>query len=241
MGSTPPFSYHLIIPVGTQIVTAVEIKGPAGETVYPRGAVGEIIKAPVDNTHAYRVRFLDGEEANLHRQEIAIRKQVQQDGLQPSETALAGFKPEEHLIYRCILGSRAYGLDNASSDTDWRGIYVAPAEMQWSLYGAPEQVDRQETQENYWEIQRFLVLALKANPNILECLYTPLVELATPLAEELLAIRARFLSKLIYQTYKNCSTFLIWSRANWPEPNKGRCQTPIWRFTSRNTSACAPS
>jgi hypothetical protein len=29
-------------------------------------------------------------------------------------------------------------------------------------------------------------MALKANPNILECLYTPIVEYVTPLAQELL-------------------------------------------------------
>src|SRR5204862_6941472 len=48
---------------------------------------------------------------------------------------------------------------------------------------------------------KFLVLALKANPNVLECLYTPLIEKATPLAEELLGIRSIFLSKMVYQTY----------------------------------------
>ena len=45
-------------------------------------------------------------------------------------------------------------------------------------------------------------MALKANPNILECLHTPLVEHATPLAEELLADRQRASSpSSIYQTY----------------------------------------
>jgi len=53
----------------------------------------------------------------------------------------------------------------------------------------------------YWEIQKFLILALKANPNVLECLFTPIVEFATPLAEELLGMRTVFLSKLVYQTY----------------------------------------
>jgi uncharacterized protein len=50
-------------------------------------------------------------------------------------------------------------------------------------------------------LKKFMVLALKANPNILECLYTPLVETRTPVAEELLAKRDIFLSKLVYQTY----------------------------------------
>jgi hypothetical protein len=42
---------------------------------------------------------------------------------------------------------------------------------------------------------------LKANPNILECLYSPMVETATPLAEELLGMRDIFLSKMVYQTF----------------------------------------
>ena len=47
------------------------------------------------------------------------------------------------------------------------------------------------------------MLALKANPNVLECLYTPLVEVATPLTIELLELRQIFLSQLVYQTYNS--------------------------------------
>jgi len=107
----------------------------------------------------------------------------------------------ENVIYRCVVGSRAYGLEEDASDTDWRGIYLPPADRHWSLSGVPEQLENPEAQECYWELQKFLVLALKANPTILECLYTPLVEFATPLADELLAMRSIFLSRLVYQTY----------------------------------------
>ena len=65
----------------------------------------------------------------------------------------------------------------------------------------PEQLECEETQEAYWEIQKFLILALKANPNVLECLYTPIVETATPLAQEMLDMKEIFLSKLVFQTY----------------------------------------
>jgi predicted nucleotidyltransferase len=105
------------------------------------------------------------------------------------------------VIYRCIIGSQAYGLADSESDIDRRGIYLPPANLHWSLYGVPGQLENHNTQEAYWEIQRFFVLALKANPNVLECLFTPLVELATPLAEELLQSRSIFLSRLVYQTY----------------------------------------
>jgi predicted nucleotidyltransferase len=105
------------------------------------------------------------------------------------------------LIYRCVIGSQAYGLAGEGSDIDRRGIYLPPADLHWSLYGVPDQLENDETQEAYWEVQKFVVLALKANPNVLECLYTPLVEKATPLAERLLALRGCFLSRLVYQTY----------------------------------------
>ena len=107
----------------------------------------------------------------------------------------------DRVIFRCVIGSRAYGLDDENSDTDRRGIYLPPADLHWSLFGVPEQLENDETQEAYWELQKFIVLALKANPNVLECLYTPLVETKTPLADELLRMRSIFLSRLAYQTY----------------------------------------
>ena len=109
----------------------------------------------------------------------------------------------ERVILRCVVGSRAYGLEREGSDTDRRGVYLAPADLHWSLAGAPPQLQNEATQEVYWELQKFISLALKANPNILECLYTPLVETATPLGEELLAMRGCFLSKLVHQTYSH--------------------------------------
>lgn len=193
--------HKLIIPVGTQVVTRVEIRSAGGEALCPRGAVGEIVEAPLDGFHSYRVRFLNGVETALRREDLSIRKHTQSDGLD-LRAAIEGYAElDRYVIYRCVVGSRAYGLDDADSDTDWRGIYLPPAALQWSLYGVPEQLEHKETEECYWELQKFLVLALKANPNVLECLYTPLVEEATPLAEELLSLRSIFLSRLVYQTY----------------------------------------
>lgn len=113
----------------------------------------------------------------------------------------SGFDLENLVIYRCIVGSRACGLDTDESDTDRRGVYLAPAELQWSLFGAPEQFEDNATQSCYWELQKFPTMALKANPNILECLYSPIVEKVTPLGEELLSIREAFLSQMIFQTF----------------------------------------
>jgi predicted nucleotidyltransferase len=191
----------LILPVGTQVVTRVAVPGSTVEPERPAGAVGVVIQAPADDSHSYRVRFPDGGEAALRRHEIAIRKHTQREGIEQAAASPEDAVLYNHVIYRCIVGSTAYGLDEAGSDVDRRGIYLPPAERHWSLYGVPEQLENQETEECYWELRKFLVLALKANPNVLECLYTPLVETATPLAQELLDMRSIFLSRLVYQTY----------------------------------------
>ena len=189
------------LPIGTQVVTRVEVAGAGDVSSVPRGEVGVVVEAPSDPTQTYRVRFLNGREAALERAELAIRKQVQREGLGYVDPRLAQHDLYQFVIYRCIVGSRAYGLDQDSSDTDRRGIYLPPADLHWSIAHVPEQIENHETEESYWELEKFIVLALKANPNVLECLYTPLVEMVTPLAQELLDLRAIFLSRLVYQTY----------------------------------------
>jgi uncharacterized protein len=193
--------FHLILPPGTQVVTRTEINDAAGAILCPRGAVGEIVRAPDDGTHSYRVRFLNGVEVALPRHDLSIRKQFQHSATRPDGDPLDEYNLYDFVIYRCIVGSRAFGLDTDDSDTDRRGIYLPPADLQWSLYGVPEQLENDATQECYWELRKFLILALKANPNILECLWTPLVETETPIAAELRAMRECFLSRLVYQTY----------------------------------------
>lgn len=195
--------YHsnLIFAVGTQVVTLRDVMGQNGRTLHPRGAVGVVVKAPRDTQHSYRIRFPDGAEESLHSSDLTSLAKFKE-----CEIGDSGMTAERHdlfgrIIFQCVIGSQAYGLSDAQSDIDRRGCYLPPAELHWSLWGVPEQLECEPTQEAYWEIQKFLVLALKANPNVLECLYTPLVEKTTPLADELLANREMFLSRLVYQTY----------------------------------------
>lgn len=192
--SHQPHNIH----AGTQIVTKVGVHSSNNALVHPRGAVGIVTRTPCGHEQHFLVRFPDGFEASLLREELEVLK-LFKDRLDPA--GASDFDLEEHVIYRCIVGSRAYGLDTEDSDTDLRGIYLAPAELQWSLYGAPEQFEDNATQSCYWELQKFLVMALKANPNILECLYSPLVDKVTPIGERLLAIRDKFLSQMIFQTF----------------------------------------
>lgn len=192
----------LIVPSGTQVVTRVEIPRAKGAPPIPSGSVGVVFGAPADSTHAYRVRFPDETVASLRRTEFGILKHVKGEGFLSAADPRDDFDFfEPHVFFRCVVGSRAYGLEDAVSDTDRRGVYLAPADLHWSLYGVPAQIERDVTQECYWELGGFLVMALKANPNVLEVLWSPLVENRTPLGEQLIGLRDAFLSRLVYQTY----------------------------------------
>jgi uncharacterized protein len=193
-----PDAERFIVSAGTQVVARVQTSGAAA--LRPRGAVAVIVESPLDRTHAYRVRFVDGGEASLRRSEFAIRKQHQVDGLGAApDEAFATFEP--YIVLRSVVGSRAYGLDEEGSDTDRRGIFLPSAPQHWSLAGVPEQIERDDTQETYWELEKAILLALKANPTVLELLYSPLVETVLAPADELLRERHRFVSRLVYQTY----------------------------------------
>lgn len=194
-------SPNLIYSPGTQIVSCKPVQGAGDRIVHPSGAVGVIVKSPVDREHCYRVRFSDGFEAALHHDQIVLLAVYKEGDINDSDQVLAKHGLFDRVIFRCVIGSRAYGLDDESSDIDRRGIYLPPANLHWSLYGVPDQLENDATQEVYWELQKFVVLALKANPNVLECLYSPIVETTTPLAQEMLAIKETFLSKLVFQTY----------------------------------------
>jgi predicted nucleotidyltransferase len=182
------------VPLGTQIVLRESLG------LHPAGSVATIVSCASDILDAYIARFSDSTESPVERKDFSIRKQMQRGPIGDS-SALNQSQLRPFIIYRCIVGSQAYGLSRDASDTDRRGIYLPPADLHWSLYGIPEQLEYKCSEECYWELQKFLSLALKANPNILECLYTPLIEHSTVISDAILAKRHIFLSKLVFQTY----------------------------------------
>jgi hypothetical protein len=198
MRNKEPSYDDLIVPIGTQIVLR---KQPSDDLKESPGAVAEVIAYPSGAQQLYRVRFVDGSQTSLERNQFSILKQVKTGPIADSAAAHSELDFDRYVIYRCVVGSQAYGLSRADSDIDRRGIYLPPAELEWSIFGVPEQIEKPETQECYWELKKFLILALKANPNILECLFTPMVEQGSEVADALLAKRHIFISKLVYQTY----------------------------------------
>lgn len=186
------------ISAGTQVVVKVAKVLPGGEEYKPAGSVGVVIEAPPSNREPYVVRFADGVVAKAYFDELALRRREVDDVLGHVDDDL-----RPYVIYRCQVGSKAFGLASADSDDDLRGIYLPPARLHWSLRRLPEQLEFQEgdRDEVYWELEKFLRLALKANPNVLETLWTPVVLDADETVRELRQTRRVFLSKHVYKTY----------------------------------------
>ncbi|EGX58775.1 hypothetical protein SZN_15983 [Streptomyces zinciresistens K42] len=107
----------------------------------------------------------------------------------------------DHTIYTCVMGSRAFGLATEGSDTDRRGVFLAPTPLFWRFEKPPTHVEGPLEEQFSWELERFCELALRANPNILECLHSPLVEYADATGRELLALREAFLSRRVHETF----------------------------------------
>lgn len=102
------------ISAGTQVVSLVEVRGTNDSLVHPRGAVGVVTRTPAGAETHFLVRFPDGFEASLTRDELEVLKHfkdrlgapaaVERDFVEPS----SAFDLECLIIYRCVVGSRAY-------------------------------------------------------------------------------------------------------------------------------------
>jgi predicted nucleotidyltransferase len=187
-----------IISVGTQVVLKSAKRVPDSDIVKPAGSVAEVLDAPASNSRPYLIRFVDGTTMRVKFAELVIRKRELDE-----ELVTPGPDLRQFVILRVAVGSQAFGLATDASDEDRRGVFLPPADLTWSLFKPPEQVEYASdgVEEVDWELEKFLRLALQANPNILETLWSPLVLHITDLGQELRNLRASFLSRHLYKTY----------------------------------------
>lgn len=109
-------------------------------------------------------------------------------------------KDQNLIIFECLSGSHAYGLQTEHSDIDIKGVFILPENQFFSL-GYVEQISDEKNDIVYYELKRFMELLSKNNPNILELLYSPddCVRLMHPVFE---AIRNQhFLTRLCEHTF----------------------------------------
>ena len=113
---------------------------------------------------------------------------------------IQNLKSQNLILFEVISGSKSFGLNTPTSDTDIKGVYYLPKEKFYGLEYIP-QVANATNDEVYYEIGRFVELLLKNNPNILELLATPddCILYKHPLMEQLQL--KDFLSKLCKDSF----------------------------------------
>ena len=85
--------------------------------------------------------------------------------------------PSDHIeLFRCIVGSQAHGLATPESDTDTRGVFVVRTKDILSLGGHYDETRWIEGNDDdcMWEVGKFLLMATKCNPTVLETFLSPI-------------------------------------------------------------------
>lgn len=109
---------------------------------------------------------------------------------------------QDNLIVKHYAGSRAYGTSLPTSDTDFRGVFVAdPINLRTPFYVVKEVDDTTEEDTKLYELAQFVKLSLDCNPNVIETLWvdessivqsSPAYELLRAHAPQLLTSKIAF-------------------------------------------------
>jgi hypothetical protein len=177
------------LPPGTEVVTRVD----RGDV--PRGALGRVAKLDGDSVD---VALVDGRTARYLRSEVTPKKLGV--ARYAHRRAAAWDALRSCVVIDAVVGSRAWGLADAASDEDRRGVFVLPLSWTTGLVEPPLDLASVDGSHSYWEIGKAVRQALRADPNTLEMLFADPV-VVDPMGEELVAARTAFVSREIYGSF----------------------------------------
>jgi uncharacterized protein len=109
---------------------------------------------------------------------------------------------EQSIIFECLSGSHAYGLNTPESDMDYRGVCIPPKEYIMGVYKF-NQRETKDPDRTIFNIVKWIELASKSNPNVLEYLFMPsdCILKTSPHWEIIRGNKDEFLSKKAKFTY----------------------------------------
>jgi predicted nucleotidyltransferase len=102
--------------------------------------------------------------------------------------------PRSCTLLKGVVGSTAYGLNHAESDTDFIGLYAVPAQrlLGLDLPDLEKAVEYKNPDTKFYEALHYCRLALKSNPSILELMWLESYNVRTKAGDELIKIRDAF-------------------------------------------------
>lgn len=117
------FHPNLIFSVGTKVVTQIDVLDAGGNLQHPKGSVGVVVKAPTDLQHSYRVRFSDGIDVPLKRDQVTLLAQVKEGEIGDSDQTVSKHNLFDRVIYTMVTVRRSR---TTRKRRDSRGILGDP-------------------------------------------------------------------------------------------------------------------
>jgi predicted nucleotidyltransferase len=105
------------------------------------------------------------------------------------------------VILKALVGSHLYGLDTEDSDYDYNGIFLEPTSSILSLHKPSQTHVTHDPDSTLHEVEKFMWLAAKGNPTVLELLFCPEYTVLEFEGQWLLDIRHDFLSDAVRASF----------------------------------------
>lgn len=105
------------------------------------------------------------------------------------------------VIMKARVGSHLYGLNHENSDEDFLGVMVRPTEEILGFFNNEDTYVTHDPDCTYHEVKKFMNLAAKGNPTLLELLFVPEYLHMTYEGAILVAHREMFLSNHVRDSF----------------------------------------
>ena len=109
-----------------------------------------------------------------------------------------------YILFEGVRGSKLYGLDTETSDTDTRAIFIAPQEWLYGIRRKYPVVIQSEKHDDTWdELEKFVIEVGESNPNSLEALFTPPQQtlIYNPILDPLFEIKEELITKECFKSF----------------------------------------
>lgn len=182
------------LPNGTEVSTRVDRLGD--QRRIPSGAVGRVV---AQREGVYDVQIVGVGIVSYARSELLPRKAGQ---LRFALRRAADWDAlKSCVVLEATVGSHAWGLAESHSDTDVRGAFVLPFAWTGGLADLPQDLISTDGSTTFWEAEKLVRQALRADPNTLELLFVDTARALDPIGGWILESRDAFVSQQIYGTF----------------------------------------